>query len=436
MDEVKRLGLLGQGIEYSKSPFLHSFFSKKTDRPVNYRLIDTAEPLTALGMGLHGFNVTVPYKESLIGHLAGLSPKAKAIGAVNTVYQKNAEYWGHNTDYYGIQEMLSRAGMELADKRALILGSGGASKAVQACLKDLGARNIWVATRQAGPGKGGDDTTQLGAILVAYEAIDGLDYDIAINATPLGTRPNEDCPLAPGGFRRGVSYADLVYQPFLTPFLRQAVKLGSRNCDGLDMLCFQALESFELWNGLEHDPDLGAQAAIALRLACAKGLAIVGPPFSGKTSLLGRLSLPRGIRAVDLDEKIEQAAGARIPDIFRLEGEEGFRARESACLRDEAKEPAILACGGGVLTRPENLEALKDHLILFLDLPMDTVLARYRQAAAGSRPLVRGEAELVALCEHRRPMYEAAARISGDEAELFEVVREWVRQREAGNAGI
>ncbi|MFK7061495.1 shikimate dehydrogenase [Flavobacterium oreochromis] len=244
---MKKLGLLGRNISYSfsknyfKDKFqnesLTSFFSYD-----NYDIqkIDEFKNIIINEPNLIGLNVTIPYKEEIIPLLDRLSETAKYIGAVNTIkINSKKELIGDNTDFYGFQESLIPL---LCDhhKKALILGTGGASKAIAYALKNLGIEYLFVSRKQS-------------LNTISYNELNAsiiTEYTIIINCTPLGTYPNiKDCPSIPYEFITSNHLVyDLIYNPEKTTFLIKAKEKGAIIKNGYEMLVLQAEKAWEIWN--------------------------------------------------------------------------------------------------------------------------------------------------------------------------------------------
>ena len=189
---------------------------------------------------LKGLNVTIPYKETVIPFLDKLSKKAVVIGAVNTIkITKKGKLKGYNTDFYGFQKSLEPL-LQPHHKKALILGTGGASKGVAFALDELDIPYTFVS-RKAGENA------------IDYDRINATTFDnyqIIINATPIGTSPNVDAsPLLPYEYftEKHIAY-DLIYNPAETQFLKKAAAQGAQIKNGLDMLIFQAEKAWKIWN--------------------------------------------------------------------------------------------------------------------------------------------------------------------------------------------
>jgi shikimate dehydrogenase len=243
----KRFGLLGRNINYSfsKGYFTEKFNSDKLFEGCTYENFDIPE-ITAFPEiikntpDLKGLNVTIPYKEVVIPYLDKLSKKAAEIGAVNTIkFTKKGKLKGYNTDYYGFMKSLEPL-LQPHHEKALILGTGGASKGVAYALKELGILYTFVS-REAKEG------------IIDYDRINATTFDnyqIIINSTPVGTSPNTEAfPLIPYEYftEKHIAY-DLIYNPAETQFLKKAAAHGAATKNGLDMLVFQAEKAWKIWN--------------------------------------------------------------------------------------------------------------------------------------------------------------------------------------------
>ncbi|GGH47085.1 shikimate dehydrogenase [Mangrovimonas yunxiaonensis] len=243
---MDKFGLIGRNISYS---FSKAYFSKKFEQEnINATYdnfdIDSIEHFKAIiktTKHLKGLNVTIPYKESIMPYLDSIDKKAKKIGAVNTIkITKKGKLKGYNTDCYGFKKSLAPL-LEDHHKRALILGTGGASKAIAYALKKSHI-DVNFVSRTASK-KGHFTYTGLTKELVE-------DHQIIVNCTPLGTFPNvDDAPNIP---YQGITSAhilyDLVYNPKETAFLNFGKKKGAKTINGLKMLKLQADKAWRIWN--------------------------------------------------------------------------------------------------------------------------------------------------------------------------------------------
>ena len=241
-----KLGLLGKNISYS---FSKSYFKKKFENEditdISYENFDIQDislfpTIIKNTEGLKGMNVTIPYKEVVMPYLDKINKRAKKIGAVNTIrVTKKGKLIGYNTDCYGFGKTL-KPYLKVHHKKALILGTGGASKAIAYTLKNLDIEFRYVSRNAL---KGINFTYEM----LTEEII--KDYQIIINCTPLGTFPNvEECPNIPyKGISENHILFDLIYNPEETKFLRLGKQQKAITINGLKMLEFQAEKSWAIW---------------------------------------------------------------------------------------------------------------------------------------------------------------------------------------------
>ena len=242
--QIENFGLIGKDISYS---FSKKFFTQKFINEglnncsyENYDISSISKLLEVINdTKIKGLNVTIPYKESVIELLNHIDPIAKKIGAVNTIkIDKQNKLLGYNTDYIGFKQSLESNISN--QKRALILGTGGASKAIVYALKTLNIKTLLVSRKKREES-------------INYEDISNQvikDHTIIINCTPLGTYPNiEECPKIPYQYitERHLCY-DLIYNPIKTKFLILSEKKGASIINGNEMLENQAMESWKIWN--------------------------------------------------------------------------------------------------------------------------------------------------------------------------------------------
>lgn len=342
-----KYGLLGAKLGHSFSPRIHALLG---DTP--YDLYEkTPEELEAflLQGDLTGMNVTIPYKKTVMPYCAELTDIAARIGSVNTlVRREDGSLLGDNTDYYGFDCLLRQAGIDPAGKKALVLGSGGASLTVQMVLRDRGAAQVVVISRS------GEDN---------YGNLEKhADAQIIVNATPVGMYPKTECaPVDLKAFPACEAVADLIYNPARTALLQQAEELGMACAGGLVMLVAQAIRSAERFLGREFPTETLEQVLLTLQKE-TENIILIGMPGCGKTSLGRALAEKLGKPFVDADQEIIRQAGKSIPNIFATEGERGFRKRETAVLQELGRRSGlVIATGGGCVTRPENKFLLRQN---------------------------------------------------------------------------
>lgn len=241
MDKKSRFGLIGKNISYSFSKkYFEEKFNSLNLNHHTYDLFDIdkinqVEEILALD-NLIGLNVTIPYKELIIPYLDNLSDEAKKIGAVNCISIKNGKKTGYNTDVFGFEQTLISQS-KLLKENALILGNGGAAKAVKYVLEKYHIPYTIVSRKSE------INFDNLNEDLIK-------EHTIIIQCTPVGTFPNvEDCLNIPfGGSLKNVLAIDLIYNPEETKFLKECKKRGAKTINGLYMLHQQAEKAWEIWN--------------------------------------------------------------------------------------------------------------------------------------------------------------------------------------------
>jgi len=245
---MRTYGLIGFPLTHS---FSRQYFTEKIEKEAVADAVFHSFPLNSINEfpalladhpSLKGLAVTIPYKEQVLRYLTHLSPEATVIGAVNCIRISNGTLTGYNTDIIGFERsFVKKAGP--AHKKALVLGTGGASKAVQYVLQKLGIDFLVVSRNETGAENA-----------IRYQQINEAimqEYSIIINSTPLGMSPDEDtCPDIPYHLITPTHYLyDLVYKPAKTLFLQKGEEQGAAIENGYEMLIIQADENWRIWNG-------------------------------------------------------------------------------------------------------------------------------------------------------------------------------------------
>jgi len=246
-------GITGSPLGHSLSPAIHNAAFSSLNIPGKYLPFPaTAAELPDLmhlvrELGIRGLNVTIPHKEAVMRHLDDVDPLAKRVGAVNTIVNKNGRLLGINTDVSGLEKALLAAGADPKGKGALVIGAGGAARACGLVLERRGA-NIWFTNRTASRAQ--ELAKVFSGRVASHGDVARMTFDIVINCTPLGMQgfPNE-LPVDPHVFRPGQWAVDLIYSPPITRFLEEANKHGAKTLSGMEMLIYQAMDSFETWTG-------------------------------------------------------------------------------------------------------------------------------------------------------------------------------------------
>lgn len=399
-----RFGLLGRTLGHSYSPQIHARLGS-----VPYDLVELPDEDAVRAFfdrmregradGLRGVNVTIPYKRVAYACCNELSPAAERLGNVNTVVaREDGTLFGDNTDYHGFSRLVRSCGAEVAGRACLVLGDGGAAATARAVLADLGASEVLTACRK-GP---------LTFEALAADAVLRARVALVANCTPVGMHPHEDdAPLVdPADFPNLTCVVDMVYNPLRTRLVQRACELGISAAGGLLMLVAQAKRSSDAFLGCERPDALedDVLAGVARELA---SVSVIGMPGAGKTTMGRRLERLRGMARLDVDELVQQQAGMHPSQIIAERGEEAFRALETACTAQATSGPGrVVTCGGGVVTRPENLAWLRQNGPVML-------LSRGLSEGDGElpsegRPLSQAKG-LARLRQEREPLYRAWA---------------------------
>ncbi len=250
-------GLLGEKLGHSVSPEIHhkvfeilnmegAYKKFEVDKENLNKVADSIRTLKIKGM-----NVTIPYKQDIMPYLDYVSDEAKKINAVNTILLKDNKLYGYNSDYYGFGTILDRNGVNLKNKVAMVLGTGGASKAVVTYLLDHEVCNVYLVSRKKTDIKSYEDDR---VKYVTYEEIKHIEGDVLVNATPVGMYPKvQDSPVDEEVIKNFHVLVDIIYNPRKTKFLQIGESLNKKICGGLEMLVGQAIKSEEIWQDMKID---------------------------------------------------------------------------------------------------------------------------------------------------------------------------------------
>lgn len=359
-------------------------------------------------------NVTIPYKKDVIPYLDEMDDSAKAIGAVNTIVNKNGRLIGHNTDFTGFLYMVQKHNVHMKDKKVLVIGNGGASAAIQAVVHHEGAKELVIVDIVAGNGA------------ITYEECfsNHLDADIIINTSPIGMYPKiGNAPIDIAMFHKCKCVMDVIYNPILTRLCFEAQEMNIHRVIGLEMLIAQAKQSVEFF--LEEKVDDEIIDEIYQDMLVERcNIVLIGMPSAGKTTIGKLLEQRLGKAFVDLDDEVIKKAGMSIPSIFEKYGEEGFRALETEVAIDLSKKNnLIIATGGGTIKHKVNMDYLRQNgITIFIDRDVDKLIS-----SDPNRPLSKSKEVLKQMHEERHPLYVTyAAYIAVNNTAIEETVDEIV----------
>ncbi len=390
---MMRYGLIGEKLGHSFSKIIHEKLADYT-----YDLIPLSLEKLDVFMREKEFsaiNVTIPYKETVIPYLDEVDPKAAKMGAVNTVVQRNGKLFGYNTDYFGFRYMLEHNHIQIAGKKVLVLGRGGASKAVIAVLEDMGAAEIHTIYYKIA-----EDS-------ISYETCYALhtDAQVIVNTTPVGMYPNSGhTPIDLTPFTKLEAVADVVYNPLRTRLVLDAEEKGCQAIGGLEMLVGQAKYAVEIF--LDQSlPEDSIDVVYKDLMAERRNLVLIGMSGCGK-STLGKLAAEKlGKTFVDTDAEIIKRIGMSIADYFAAYGEDSFRKVESEVVQEiSTQNNLVISTGGGGIKNPENIRWLKGNgTVIWIQRDPELL------ESGNGRPLVPDQEAVRRLYKERLPLYTAAA---------------------------
>lgn len=386
---MSRYGLIGEKLGHSFSAIIHNkLFGYE------YSLMEIPrDELDAFmrAKDFNAINVTIPYKQDVIPYLDEVSDTAKAIGAVNTVVNKNGKLYGDNTDFSGMCALIEKNGIDITDKKVVILGSGGTSKTANAVAKHFGAGEILRVSLY----------DEEGCISYADLNANHTDTQILINTTPCGMYPNiGESAVEVSNFNSLLGVVDAVYNPLCSKLVVDAKKQGIKAVGGLYMLVAQAAHAAERFVGKPVEKARIDEIFNEL-YSQKENIVLVGMPGCGKSTVGKYLAKELGKEFVDIDKEIELAEGRTIPEIFAADGEEKFREIESRVIKTvAARQGLVIATGGGAVLKSDNVDILKENgRVVFLDRPIENIVP------TDDRPLALDRAALEKRYNERYGIY-------------------------------
>ena len=376
-----RAALLGESLGYSYSKIIHESLGYKYD----LLEVQPYEIPDILFSGVYGgFNVTAPYKQTVIEYLDELDDAALQTRVVNTVKFQDGRAVGYNTDVVGMRAMIVNAGIDLKGKTVGILGTGGTSKTAQFVAAQAGAKEIVTVGRSS---------------RINYENCYEIPFDVIINTTPVGTYPNTDETALDLRRIKGVqAVADVVYNPLRSKLICTAKEMGLKVAYGLEMLVRQATASCGIFLDESIDENENARIMRDLRHLCC-GVTFVGMPGSGKSTLAKATAQMLGKDYIDTDAEVEKLFGKTVEEIFDENGEAVFRATEERVIASAMKKNAVVSVGGGaVLSERNRFAMMQNSVIIHVERDLNNL-------ATDGRPLSKSKAKLIEIYNERMPIY-------------------------------
>ena len=405
-----RYGLIGEKLGHSFSKDIHERIADYTFDLIplskeEFKTFMEKKEFTAL-------NVTIPYKKDVIPYLDEMDEHAKAIGAVNTIVNRDGKLKGYNTDFTGFLYMVKKHNVHMEGKKVLIIGNGGASAAIQAVVQHESAGSMVII--DVVPGNGA----------ISYDEMfsSHLDAEIIINTSPIGMYPRiGNAPIDISMFHKCEAVLDVIYNPILTRLCFEAQEMDIKRVNGLEMLIAQAKQSVECFLDKSIDDQIIDDIyQDMLRERC--NIVLIGMPSAGKTTIGKMLENRMQKEFIDLDDIIIEKAGKSIPEIFEESGEAGFRAIETEAAIEVSKlNNKIIATGGGTIKHKVNMDYLRQNgITIFIDRDVDKLIS-----SDPNRPLSKSTDALEKMHAERLPLYQKyAAYVAVNNSDIESTVKE------------
>ncbi|MBI5526409.1 MAG: hypothetical protein HY897_08740 [Deltaproteobacteria bacterium] len=414
---MKAFAVTGRPIGFSRSPdlFNKAFAAASIDAAYTRLACASAGEAVQIAkdLGLDGFNVTSPFKESIVPLLDSLDATAVSTGAVNTVVNRNGRFKGSNTDVEGVMGALHAAGVEVRGRRALVLGAGGAGKAAAYALRKGGASRVAIANRTDARAREAASVLRCDWVRAADVTDETADADIIVSCLPAGASLIEH-----GSLLRGRAVLDASYRGSM--LAGGAGTWGYRFVGGTEWLVHQAAAGFRHFTGVEAPVPAMRNAADEFSgrdNGRDSRVVLVGFMGAGKSTVGPLLARRLGFEFHDIDWCVEGMTGADVATVFRTKGEAFFRAAESSELKRLAvRSNVVIAAGGGAVLSEENRELLASSCtVVWLAAPFPACV---RRAGGPARPLLHGkdESEARRLFDERLPLYLSTSDIVFDSA--------------------
>lgn len=421
--KTRLLGLMGDPVEHTLSPVIHNTLSEilglnNVYVPFHVKKEGLAKAVEgAFQLNILGLNVTVPHKNDVIASLSSVSDEGLAIGAVNTLVRIENGYRGYNTDMLGLTREIKSYGIELEGRKVIILGAGGAARAVAYMCMAEKASDIYILNRTL------EKATEIAEhmnsffgrqTIRAMKLSDWRDLEgkyIVIQSTSIGLKPDNDrAVIEDEDFYRMIDTGvDLIYSPFETKFMKLCRRNGAKAYNGLKMLLYQGIIAYELWNDISVSEEVADQVYEVLEKNARNNTVLTGFMGCGKSTVGKSLAKATGRDFLDVDKYIVDKAGCSISRIFAEHGEEYFRALETEALNEiyNTVTGTVISTGGGLPMRKVNRDILNRlGEVVYLDVSPDCVYERLKDDT--TRPLLQSENPMERIEEllgFRRPVY-------------------------------
>ena len=386
-------GVAGNPVSHSLSPFLFDKYHKVKGQEFVYSRILSRTHHDILQIAgafdLQGLNITAPFKQDILKYSDEISPFAKEIKAANTICFNNNTISAYNTDIAGIQVSILKKAPGFRPYIGLVIGAGGAARAAIKALKNLNTVKIYVSNRN--PFKAKNLASEMNVLEITE--IGDLEFhcDIIINTTPVFPAEIEKTNVSADTIIIDADYIN-------NPLKAYSEKLGAIYIDGIEWLTHQGVASYQIMTGIINNGFTISNDELKHSKNAIRKIALIGLMGTGKSTMGKKLAQKLGYDFIDTDKLIEENEGQSISSIFKNKGEDHFRHLETEALKKALNhDPIVIATGGGIITRDENIALLKEKCWNILLFESPDVLAE--KLSESNRPLLKGRDKMETLNE-------------------------------------
>ena len=419
---MKKIAVAGNPVAHSRSPEIFCQMFEKTGSDAHYSRLGAgcAEDIFRIAekYGISGINITSPFKESIVQYLKDTDPVSKRTGSVNTVITRNGNFYGFNTDVFGVEHALLDNGINAKDQKCIVIGGGGAARSAVYSLKDLGAR-VFISNRT--DDKALKISQDMECTFIRYDSLTDNFKDtyltvIAVPELSLDTGDSlENTFLLDAGYRK----RDQEYK-------------CKRYINGLYWLSGQAVKSFGIFFDKKFELSDFNISSVAER---KKNIGFTGMTGVGKTSFGRKVADHYRMEFIDTDEEITKRSGMKITDIFSSYGEGYFRKIEEEIVAEAASaDNTVISFGAGALSSARNRKYISEKCFcVLLDADVDDICSGLNDDEIKKRPMIKGQdlkTVLNRLFSERRDDYFAVSdliirtRKNPEETDLKKIIRE------------
>lgn len=388
---MKKFGLLGKNLKYSYSKYIHDFFIEYYNIQATYNYIEQEEFNFEILYQYDGLNITIPYKQTVVEYL---DTNNSPIEAINTLVNDNGKLTGYNTDIIGFGLLVEKLNLKEINE-VVVLGSGATALMVKEYFKN---KDVIIISRS-------DE-------IFNYSYLNNIKADLLVNTTPVGMSEYKS-PINEELLSNYQGVIDLNYNPLNSKLALDCKKKDLKFINGLYMLIKQAAMSFEIWHAITIKDEIIELLYYKLLFKVNKKIALIGMPLSGKSTIIKKY------HGYDLDNEVERAYKKSIPTMLE---NNTFRDYETVTLEKLVYNNVdLIALGGGCILKLQNIELLKDYLLIYLEVDLNTLKKRLLNSY---RPLLKSENDLENTYNNRKAYYEKYANVILDYNKLEEILNE------------